>query len=219
MPVRKSFAFPTIDACPPMHYARGMEIAQTSTHSFVPSQLSIPHQVIALAAPDTSAHPLALNSLAARVERGERVGVLIGHNRFDLYSLMRWTRQRKRNPQRLLAHVELSRAFTCHQLHRRLMTLDPGRGWRALYVLGLLDTFYDESVPYYESGQLLRECLAQLKRVARTGLPVLITLSLPEEPGREGLLELVAHGVDEYWALSGYANQLPTPVQIPLLPA
>ncbi len=196
-----------------------MEIIHTLTHSVEPSQLSIPHQVIALSAPDASAHPLALTSLAARVERGELVGVLIGHNRFDLYSLMRWARQRKLNPQRLLAHVELSRAFTCHQLHRRLMTLDPGRPWRALYVLGLLDTFYDEAVPYYEAAQLLRDCLVQLKQIARTGLPVLITLSLPKEPGREGLSGLVAHGVDEYWALSGYANQLPTPSQIPLLPA
>ncbi len=196
-----------------------MEITHTPTHSVVPSQLSIPHQVIALAAPDASAHPLALCSLAARVERGDLVGVLIGHNRFDLYSLMHWARQRKLNPQRLLAHIELSRAFTCHQLHRRLMTLDSGRHWRALYVLGLLDTFYDESVPYYEAAQLLHVCLVQLKRVARTGLPVLITLSLPKEPGREGLLELVAHEADEYWALSGYSGQLPTPSQIPLLPA
>ncbi len=196
-----------------------MEIIHTPTHSVEPSQLSIPHQVIALAAPDASAHPLALNSLAARVERGELVGVLIGHNRFDLYSLMGWARQHKLNTQRLLAHVELSRAFTCHQLHRRLMTIDPGRRWRALYVLGLLDTFYDESVPYHESAQLLHGCLVQLKQIARMGLPVLITLSLPKEPGREGLIELVAHGVDEYWALSGYANQLSTPSQIPLLPA
>ncbi len=196
-----------------------MEIINAPAHSIKPSELSIPHQVIALAAPDASAHPLALNSLAARAERGEMAGVLVGHNRFDLYSLMNWARQRKLNPQRLLAHVELSRAFTCHQLHRRLMTLDPRRHWRALYVLGLLDTFYDESVSYYEAAQLLHECLVQLKQVARTGMPVLITVSLPKEPGREGLIELVAHGVDEYWALSGYANQLSTPSQIPLLPA
>jgi hypothetical protein len=196
-----------------------MEIIHTPTHSVEPSQLSIPHQVIALAAPDNSAHPLALTSLAGRVERGELVGVLIGHNRFDLYSLMQWARQRKLNPQRLLAHVELSRAFTCHQLHRRLMTLDPGRRWRALYVLGLLDTFYDESVSYHEAARLLNDCIVELKRIARAGLPVLITLSVPKEPGREDLIGLVAHGVDEYWALSGYANQLPTPPQMPLLPA
>ncbi len=181
-------------------------------------QLSLASKLVALAAPETSIHPLAIQSLAIRTERGERVGVIVGHNRFDLYTLTRLARQHHLDTQRLLANIEISRAFTCHQLHHRITTLarESTRHWSALYVLGLLDTFFDESVDYHEAGRLLAASLAELERLAREGLPILITVSLPKEPGRELLLRQVARGADEYWELAGDTPRLAAPRQLEL---
>ncbi len=186
-------------------------------------QLLRPFQLVAITAPGAFLHPLVVQSLAARDERGERVGVVIGHNRFDLYALTRLARQHGFDPTHWLTQIQLSRAFTCHQLHHRLVTLDHTvtRDWRALYVLGLLDTFYDESVEPPEAARLLNATLAALKQVARTGLPVLITTSVPQVSSRAPLIQATARGVDEYWELAAAAPQtaaarLAAPIQLAL---
>jgi hypothetical protein len=161
---------------------------------------ALPSQVAAVAARESYSHPLVIRSLAAHAARGERLGVLIGHNRFDVYALSRLALEHGLDPRPLLEHIELSRAFTCHQLHRRILTLGAPhiQRWSALYVLGLLDTFYDEDVKPYEARRLLNECLVKLKEIAASGLPVLITVSAPQEPGREHFLEEVARRSDMY---------------------
>ena len=173
-------------------------LAHAAAGNSSPAQLLIPSHVVALAAPDSLVHPLVVQSLARRTQRGERVGMVIGHNCFALYTLARLARAGGGDPARRLDCIELSRAFTCYQLHRRILTLDAAllQRWRALYVLGLLDTFFDESIEYHQAAHLLNDVLTQLKRVTRTGLPVLITLSAPPKPGRESFLELVAASAD-----------------------
>ncbi len=159
---------------------------------------------------------MVIRSLAAQAARGERVGVVVGHNRFDLYALARLAQSHGLDPRPLLARIELSRAFTCHQLHRRIMTLDPAkRRWSALYVLGLLDTFYDEDVKGYEAARLLRESLARLRALSDEG-PVLVTVFAPKEPGREHFLELTAQAVDVYWEPPREAQALPAAPQLAL---
>ncbi len=169
--------------------------------SIPPAPLARAPQLVALAASDASVHPFVVQSLAARAQRGEPVGIVVGHNRFDLYAFTRLARQHGFDPTRWLTHIHLSRAFTCHQLRHRLVTLDRAvtRAWRALYVLGLLDTFYDEDIEYHEAARLLDETLDALKRLACEGLPVLITLSPPRQPGRERLVQSIARAVDDYW--------------------
>ncbi len=183
-----------------------------------PAQLPLPSQVIAVAARESYSHTLVIQSLAAHAARGERLGVLIGHNRFDVYTLSRLALEHGFDPRPLLARIELSRAFTCHQLHRRIVTLDAAhmQRWSALYVLGLLDTFYDEDVKHHEASRLLHESLRKLKEIAASGLPVLITVSAPQEPGREHFLDVVAHKADLYWEPSEDARRLPAPRQLVL---
>ena len=144
--------------------------------------------------------------------------MLIGHNRFDVYALSRLALEHGLDPRPLLERIELSRAFTCHQLHRRILTLGAphAKRWSALYVLGLLDTFYDEDVKQYEARRLLNECLAKLREIAGSGLPVLITVSAPQEPGREHFLEAVARQADMYWAPAEETPRLPGPRQLAL---
>lgn len=183
-----------------------------------PGQLPLPSQVAAVAARDSYSHPLVIQSLAAHAARGERLGVLIGHNRFDVYALSRLAMEHGLDPRPILERIELSRAFTCHQLHRRILTLgDPHTNrWSALYVLGLLDTFYDEDVKPYEARRLLNECLLKLKVIATSGLPVLITVSAPKESGREHFLAEVARQADVYWEPREEAPGLPAPRQLAL---
>ena len=176
-------------------------IQNASAGNLGPLQLLIPHRLIAIVAPDWQVHPLVIHSLGRQAERGESIGVIVGHNRFDLYALARSVQDHGFDPARLLARIRLSRAFTCHQLHHRLLTLDRQVTceWRALYVLGLLDTFYDESVEAREALYLLHSSLAHLVRLARAGLPVLITLSAPGKAGREHFTRSVARVADAYW--------------------
>ncbi len=186
----------------------------------IPTQLLIPSRIVALNAPDALIHPYVMQLLAARTHHGERVGAVIGHNRFALYTITRWAHQHHVDAAALLNHIDLSRAFTCFQLHRRIVTLDAEnyKRWRALFVLGLLDTFYDESVEYHRAARLVKESLAHLKQIARSGLPVLITFSLPKQTGREGLVKLVASEVDAYWEYASNAPPAsPTQLQMPLL--
>ena len=183
-----------------------------------PAQLPVPSQVAAVAVHESYSHPLIIQSLAAHAARGERLGVLIGHNRFDVYALARLGLEHGLDPRPILKRIELSRAFTCHQLHRRILTLGAPhtKRWSALYFLGLLDTFYDEDVKQYEARRLLNECLLKLKGIALGGLPVLITVSAPQEPGREHFLEEVARWADTYWGPAENAPSLPPPHQLAL---
>jgi hypothetical protein len=170
-------------------------------------------QLIALCAPASWSHPLVIQSLAARTQRGESIGVVLGDNRFELYGLVRLAQQHGDDPTTLLARVEVSRAFTCHHLHRRVLSLDDTRlrRWRALYVLGLLDTFDDEAVSYSEAVRLLKETLAQLECIVAHGLPVLITIALPRQRGRVGFVGIVAQAADAYWEFARAAMQREPP--------
>lgn len=162
--------------------------------------LALTHaRLVALAAPEGIAHPRVIQAIACHAARGDHLGLIIGHNRFALYDLTRAAYWHGFDPETVLTQIELSRAFTCYQLHHRIVSLDAqaGRRWSALYVLGLLDTFYDESVPYCEAARLLQELMLHLQKLARLGLPIAITASAPERPGRERLLDLVAQA-DEY---------------------
>ena len=167
----------------------------------IPLQKGMESRVVVAAGADSLTHPLVVQSLAAHAARGERLGVLVGHNRLDVYGIARLVAEHGLDPAVILARIELSRAFTCHQLHRRIITLTERDAWRwsMLYVLGLLDTFYDEDVKYPEVSRLLVESLARLRQLAAAGLPVLVTASAPKEPGRERLLGLVAERADVYW--------------------
>lgn len=159
-------------------------------------------RVVAVLARSAVVHPLVIQSLATRVLRSESVGVLLGDNHFDLYALMRLLQAHTRQRAPLLDRVEISRAFTCYQLHQRLLTLDPARKkWRALYVLGLLDTFYDESVAAPEATQLLHACLRTSRSLAAKNLSVLMTISAPPQPGREKFIAQVAQMADVYLEL------------------
>ncbi|CAG0947063.1 hypothetical protein ANRL1_03621 [Anaerolineae bacterium] len=180
--------------------------------NLVEHELLILAQIVALDAPASIAHALTTHSLLQRTLRNESIRLIIGDNHFDAYAIARAALHQQINPGTVLEQIELSRAFTCHQLHRRILTLDDKRlkRWHALYVTGLLDTFYDESISFDEAARLLQELLVRLKYVASGGLPVLITLSPSKQLARTSLAKMVAQNVDAYWRIDRDTLTQPT---------
>ena len=181
-----------------------------------PGRIPIESQILVLFGHAAELHPLVLQSLCLRASRGERLGVIVGDNRLNEYAMARLARARGFDPSAVLAQIEFSRPFTCHQLHHGVLDLVGERigEWRALYVLGLLETFWDEDIRYAEATHLLGQVLARLSQIAAQNRSVLVTLSPP--PAETTRLELIARvldAADAYWqpsprAVEHFAQQM-----------
>ncbi|MEW6567227.1 MAG: hypothetical protein AB1449_03495 [Chloroflexota bacterium] len=150
--------------------------------------------------------------------RGLPLRLFDGGNSFDGYFVARLARRLTSDPQAVLRRLRLSRAFTCFQLAELIENApaapDP------LFVLDLLATFYDESVPLRDSERLLATTLTHLKRLAQAG-PVIVgarpprTATTPRpsawgpRPGREVLIEVLETTADAVWLLRAPAPESP----------
>lgn len=138
--------------------------------------------------------------------RGFPVRLFDGGNTFDGYFVARLARRLTSEPQAVLERLRLSRAFTCFQLAELIENAPPSPD--PLFVLDLLATLYDESVPLREVERLLFATLTHLKRLALAG-PVIVGARPPQgstRPGRQVLLEVVETAADAVWRL-----RLPSP--------
>jgi hypothetical protein len=104
------------------------------------------------------------------------------------------------DPYDILDRMHLSRAFTCFQL-AELIENAPG-GLEPLFVLDLLATFYDESVPLRDSERLLATTLTHLRRLAAVG-PVIVGGREPQTLVKERwlLLDQLQAAADAAWML------------------
>ncbi len=141
-----------------------------------------------------------LTMLAAQ---GEIVRVYDGGNRFDGYFVARLTRRLANRPHQALGRIRLSRAFTCFQLAELIEATplaDPVVS--PLFVLDLLSTFYDESVPLRDSERLLGVTTTHLKRLATAG-PVIVGAREPQTLVKErwSLLDQLQVAADSAWML------------------
>jgi hypothetical protein len=195
--------------------------------AYAPSDLPIPVAdpalVEALAQPrlslfwgaETTARTL-LAVATALAGRGQTVRIFDGGNRFDGYFVARLARQLVGNlsphlptdPHALLGRIRLSRAFTCFQLAELIENAPAGP--EPLFVLEMLATFYDESVPLADSERLLTVTLAHLKRLAAVG-PVIVGAREPQMlvKDRWALLDRLQAAADASWLL-----QLPQPTVV-----
>jgi hypothetical protein len=83
---------------------------------------------------------------------------------------------------------------------------DKTKNWSALYVLGLLDTFYDEDIRLPIVSRLLNDVLARLRHIAKQQLSVLVTISPPpSETTRGEFITRVLRASDAYWQPSSIA--------------
>ncbi len=144
-----------------------------------------------------------LTALTALAARGQPLRVYDGGNRFDGYYVARLARQLgwgRTDPQAILARIRLSRAFTCFQLAELIENTPAGP--EPLFVLELLATFYDESVPLADSERLLATTLMHLKRLAAAG-PVIVGAREPQSLVKErwALLDRLQTAADAAWML------------------
>jgi hypothetical protein len=105
--------------------------------------------------------------------------------------------------------MRLSRAFTCFQLAELIENAPAGA--EPLFVLDLLATFYDESVPLRDSERLLATTLAHLRRLAAAG-PVIVGAREPQTLVKERwlLLDQLQASADAAWSEAGAGAGPPT---------
>jgi hypothetical protein len=159
-----------------------------------------------------------LTAATALAVRGHTLRLFDGGNRFDGYYVARLARQLCRppvDPHAALGRLRLSRAFTCFQL-AELIENAPASP-EPLFVLELLATFYDESVPLADSERLLATTLTHLKRLAAAG-PVIVGACEPQTlvKDRWVLLDRLQTAADAAWLLR--APETTEPLQPRLFP-
>lgn len=164
---------------------------------------------------ETTARTL-LAVATALAGHGQPVRIFDGGNRFDGYFVARLARQmvarpspiQPTDPHALLSRIHLSRAFTCFQIAQLIENAYAGP--EPLFVLELLSTFYDESIPPADSERLLTTTIAHLKRLATAG-PVIVGACEPQMlvKDRRGLLDRLQVAADTSWLL-----QLPRPTVV-----
>ena len=134
----------------------------------------LPKRLLVVRANDR--HELAMFNLAAEHALAGPLYVLDGGNCINIYPLARALRQRTASLSTALENVRLARAFTCYQMLALLEGTQPDGA--PVLVLDLLSTFYDESVPLFESQRLLANALRQLMRL-RIAAPLAVSARLP----------------------------------------
>ena len=153
---------------------------------------------------------LVFKPIARLAGLGSPLYVVDGDNSFRSYLISRYARVMRLDPRLALAHVQVSRAFTCYQLaaiveclSQRADTADGvgtdsvGVDCAGIVCLGLLGTFYDEDVAWSEAERLLQEVIAHLKSLAKRRL-VLVTVRPPSSKARnrQGLIQTLMQQAD-----------------------
>jgi hypothetical protein len=158
---------------------------------------------------------LITSSLAWILLSQRELYVIDGANEFDAHSLTRLITRAGQDPRLLLKQVHISRAFTCYQLAERLTSLifvpAPSRPTdAALYLIGLLDTFYDENVPLPEVLRLLEQVLGNLHRLCTRGALIIISIKLPpvNAAARAVLVRQVQAHADVIYRCDNIGNKL-----------
>lgn len=148
-----------------------------------------------------------LSMVALLAARGEAPRLFDGGNRFDGYFVARLARRLTDRPHSVMTRIRLSRAFTCFQLAELIESTTPDSS--PLFVLDMLSTFYDQSVPLTDVERLLSQTVAHLKWLAAAG-PVIVGAREPQElvKDRWGLLDQLQLSADSAWMLRAPAESV-----------
>lgn len=125
------------------------------------------------------------------------IRVVDGGNLFNVLILNRMIRYKTDNVNEVLKRIYISRAFTCYQMTTMLQNLSIDHG--PVFVLDLLNTFYDESVDNEQSRRLLMKSISYLKKLSSV-LPVLVSISPPPKQNRRPfLMKMVLEAAHNVW--------------------
>jgi len=107
-----------------------------------------------------------------------------------------------------LGRIHLSRAFTVHQLESAICdrleeALDRYQS-RLCFVSGLLETFYDEEVPLWETTRILKSVTEKLRALADQGHRLIVLAPDPPMPTikRRNLTPLITKISDRIFSLT-----------------
>lgn len=187
------------------------EPMQTLTTLFDPLLIFDKPSLIAVR--ESARHESPIPQILAQLAlHGEACGVIVAHNRFDVYRIGDAAAEQGGTRDAALRQIFILRAETCQQMHgclKRLVTR-PLR-FRFFFLLGMLEPFYDEEIRYTRAEWLLADSLRQMRRLAERGAHLLLTLAPPPTPARSGFLRLVQQSAD--LALDLEAPALTAPLQ------
>ena len=161
--------------------------------------LGMPANIITVyGSPASSVTYLALYMAFAGVARKTPVVFLDGGNSFNPYLIAKLARRVELHPEELLSRIYLSRAFTCHQMQALITDRLEGAlrkySTNVAIVSGLLDTFFDQDVPFAEAHALLKSAAAEFVRLAGRGAHILLACPdthLPLQSRQQVFLQLL----------------------------
>jgi len=166
---------------------------------------------------------LALYGVTRVAADQHSVWVLDGANSFDAYFVARLARSWNYAPETILAHIKLSRVFTCYQMNelitRRLVSAVGSTKRAVILCLGLLDTFYDDDVPLTDAVRMIRMILTTFTVLVQRGYTILITVREPrnEQKERSVLLNLIRASAQRVECFRASPNTRKAFMQQPLL--
>lgn len=112
---------------------------------------------------------------------GGRLYCLDGGNVFNPYRLAAWVRRRGVDPATALERVQVSRAYTCHQLLGAVEAMLPKllehEPPPPVLLLGVDRLFLDEDLALWERRWLFGRIIEEAERLGRRGLPMVVTLT------------------------------------------
>jgi len=159
--------------------------------------------ILAYGTPAGSVTYLALYMAFAGIAREKPVVFLDGANSFDPFLISKHARSVGLVPEELLSRIHISRAFTCHQMHALIVERLAGAlerfGANVAIISGLLDTFYDQDVPFAEAYDLLKKTTTELVRLGGNGTRILLACPdtrLPLESRQRRFMNLLTQRSD-----------------------
>ncbi len=139
---------------------------------------NLPSGKICLLYGDKRVFQLSLLLASHALVKSKSLAVVDGCNRFDVHAISRFARQRRINPEVLLKRIYVSRGFTSYQMeaavNERLVPFLKRIGSNTALIFGLLDTFYDDQVPFREAQGMLQRIVTQLDAMRRQGISILL---------------------------------------------
>ncbi len=157
---------------------------------------------------------LSLTLAAHALIKGKSIAVIDGCCRFDVHTISNFARQRRINPDILLKRIYISRGFTSYQMeatiNNRLEQFLKKINSNTVMIFGLLDTFYDEQVPFYQVNNMFQRIVGHLKQMKEKGISILLASEerkvLPKE--RNQFFDILKQNADTIYQLLEESNDI-----------
>lgn len=123
---------------------------------------------------------------------GSNVVFIDGGNTFRLYRIARLAQVHQLNPQQVLDHIFISRAFTAYQLASliidRLEETVESYNAKLVVISDIAGFFLNNDIPHEEAQRIYRQIIGYLSRFAKEHKIILVATYLPNSESRRNSL-------------------------------